>query len=83
MDLSFDRFEQDTHVALLPQDLAVLLVGVAARQALSPTAQTQVGIERHTITTTNGGAFAPAHGAFSRSVAGLLAGTAQTAWAKP
>ena len=82
MDLSFDRFEQDAHVALLPQDLAVLLVGVAARQALSPTAQAQVGIERHTIAN-DGGAFAPAHGAFSRSVAGLLAGTAPTAWSKP
>ena len=82
MDLSFARFEQDAQVTLLPPDLAVLLVGVAARQALSPTAQAQVGIERHKIVKTTS-AFAPAHGAFSRSVAGLLAGTAQTAWAKP
>ena len=82
MDLSFARFEQDAQVTLLPPDLAVLLVGVAARQALSPTAQAQVGIERHKIVKT-ASTFAPAHGAFSRSVAGLLAGTAQTAWAKP
>lgn len=82
MDLSFARFEHDPQAALLPPDLAVLLVGVAARQSLSPTAQAQIGIERSATIKANG-AFAPAHGAFSRSVAGLLAGTAQTAWSKP
>jgi hypothetical protein len=82
LDLSFARFEQDAHVTLLPQDLAVLLVGVAARQALSPTAQAQIGIERHAVPANNG-AFAPADGAFSRSVAGLLAGTARAALSKP
>lgn len=65
---------------MLPPDLAVLLVGVAARQAASPTAMAQAQIEHRPI---GGGAFAPAHGAFSRSVAGLLAGTAPTAWVKP
>lgn len=77
LDLSFARFEQDAHVVLLPQDLAVLLVGVAARQALSPTAKAQVGIERHSAAETDS-AFAPAHGAFSHSVAGLLAGAAHS-----
>jgi hypothetical protein len=38
VDLSYLRFEHDASVAVLPPDLAVLLVGVAARQAASPTA---------------------------------------------
>lgn len=38
MDLSYLRFEHDASVAVLPPDLAVLLVGIAARQAASPTA---------------------------------------------
>ncbi len=41
MDLSYLRFEHDASVAILPPDLAVLLVGVAARQAASPTAVLQ------------------------------------------
>jgi len=41
VDLSYLRFEHDASVAVLPPDLAVLLVGVAARQAASPTARTQ------------------------------------------
>lgn len=41
MDLSYLRFEHDASVAVLPPDLAVLLVGVAARQAASPTAMIQ------------------------------------------
>lgn len=65
---------------MLPPDLAVLLVGVAARQAASPTAMAQARIEH---SRRGEGGFTPAHGAFSRSVAGLLAGTAPTAWAKP
>ena len=41
MDLSYLRFEHDASVAVLSPDLAVLLVGVAARQAASPTAMIQ------------------------------------------
>jgi hypothetical protein len=41
VDLSYLRFEHDASVAVLPPDLAVLLVGVAARQAASPTAMVQ------------------------------------------
>lgn len=82
MDLSFARFEQDMQVTLLPPDLAVLLVGVAARQALSPTAQAQAVIEREAVNRGDG-AFAPADGAFSGSVAGLLAGVARSGPAKP
>ncbi|MES2753674.1 MAG: hypothetical protein V4659_03320 [Pseudomonadota bacterium] len=75
MDLSFARFEHDAQVLVLPPDLAVLLVGVAARQALSPTALIQTRIERVVPSDT---VFAPAHGAFSRSVADLLAGPTLT-----
>ena len=69
MDLSFARFEHDATVTMLPPDLAVLLVGVAARQAASPTALVQSRIERAVPADT---VFAPAHGAFSRPVAALL-----------
>jgi hypothetical protein len=41
VDLSYLRFEHDAGVAVLPPDLAVLLVGIAARQAASPTAMIQ------------------------------------------
>ena len=44
MDLSYLRFEHDASVAVLPPDLAVLLVGVAARQAASPTAMIQAQV---------------------------------------
>lgn len=42
MDLSFAPFDRHHEVTLLPGDLAVLMVGVAARQAASPTARAQV-----------------------------------------
>lgn len=80
MDLSFARFEHDAQVTMLPPDLAVLLVGVAARQAASPTALIQARIERRAPI---GGLFAPGHGAFSQSVADLLAGAAVTRWQHP
>ena len=38
MDLSFARLDRDVAVTAMPTELAVLLVGVAARQAASPTA---------------------------------------------
>lgn len=61
MDLSFSRFEADVQIVALPPDLAVLMVGVAARQAASPTAQVQARLPRiH-----DNDPFAPAHGAFS------------------
>ena len=41
MDLSFPRFDRDVEVTALPADLSVLMVGIAARQAASPTAVTQ------------------------------------------
>ena len=72
MDLSFARFEQDAQVIVLPPDLAVLMVGVAARQATSPTALLQARIDR---VPAGGSLFAPAHGAFN-----LPAAVALTAW---
>lgn len=71
MDLSFARFEHDATVTMLPPDLAVLLVGVAARQAASPTAQVQTLIDLRAPAASR---FAPAHGAFDAGVAAMLAG---------
>lgn len=69
MDLSFSRFVSDAEVSLLPGDLCVLMVGVAARQAASPTALVQAGFTR-------AGAdprlFAPLDGAFNGPMAALL-----------
>ena len=69
MDLSFARFDQNSHVTALPSDLAVMLVGVAARQAASPTAMVQVHVERPRLSDS---LFAPLHGAFNLAVAALL-----------
>ena len=44
MDLSFARLDREVAVTALPTELAVLLVGVAARQAASPTARAQAAL---------------------------------------
>jgi hypothetical protein len=41
LDLSFAPFDRDTELTVLPGDLGVLMVGVAQRQAASPTAAAQ------------------------------------------
>lgn len=69
MDLSFYRFEAEPQVTALPPDLAVMLVGVAARQAVSPTARTQALLARPVVA---GGWFRPADGAFNAGVAAAL-----------
>lgn len=71
MDLSFTRFEADVTVTALPPDLAVLMVGVVARQAASPTAQAQARLPApgHIRDW-----FAPVHGAFNHTVALRLRG---------
>ena len=71
MDLSFLRFEPDARVTALPPDLAVMLVGVVARQAASPTAMLYARLSPAAETPW----FAPAHGAFNLAMAQLL-----TAW---
>lgn len=69
VDLSFSRFEADVTVVALPPDLAVLMVGVAARQAASPTAMAQASLPAPDCVPDW---FAPAHGAFNLAVAHML-----------
>ena len=82
MDLSFARRSVGTFahpfaspfvsvVIALPTELAVLLVGVAARQASSPTARTQA---RLVIPGVSASPLAPAGGAFSALAAAALRG---------
>ena len=69
MDLSFSRFEFDAPLTVLPPDLAVMMVGVAARQAASPTALCQSRLLRTPIAAA---LFAPLDGAFDGRVAAAL-----------
>jgi len=70
LDLSFSRFVADVEVSLLPAELAVLMVGVAARQAASPTALAHAGCAPLAGELR---LFAPVDGAFNGTVAQLLA----------
>jgi hypothetical protein len=81
VDLSF-RFDRDVAVmTAIPTELAVLMVGVAARQAASRTAQLQALLAR---TTAADALLAPAHGAFSHAAESALnsnaANVALTGW---
>jgi hypothetical protein len=69
LDLSFSRFDRDAELTVLPGELAVLIVGIAARQAASPTAAVQAGFVRTTVDAT---LFAPLHGAFNGPMAKAL-----------
>lgn len=69
LDLGFPRFDRAHELAELPDDLAVLLVGVAARQAASPTAVGWARIGRISPQET---LFAPLHGAFNGPVASAI-----------
>ena len=71
LDLAFSRLIADATVVALPPDLAVLMVGVAARQAASPTALAQARL-RELLPDRDLDWFAPAHGAFNHGVALLL-----------
>ncbi|MFZ5749263.1 MAG: hypothetical protein ACOY45_16595 [Pseudomonadota bacterium] len=66
MDLSFARSERDVAVRAMPTELAVLLVGIAARQAASPTAAAQM---RLSLSAGEADLLAPVHGAFHRATA--------------
>ena len=68
MDLSFPRFDKDIVVTTLPADLALLLVGVGARQAGSPTAANHARLVRDPAKST---LLAPLNGAFNNPVAAL------------
>jgi hypothetical protein len=70
VDLSFSRFEHDASVAILPPDLAVMMVGIAARQAASPTALFHSHLPETSVVTAN--LFAPLHGAFNATMAEAL-----------
>ena len=69
MDLSFARLDRDFAVTAMPTELAVLLVGVAARQAASPTARAQA---RLTAVAPADLVLAPPHCAFHALVAAAL-----------
>ena len=69
MDLSYLRFDHDASVTVLPPDLAVLMVGVAARQAASPTALAQAMLFPRVIESS---AFFPPSGAFDATVAARM-----------
>lgn len=69
MDLSFARLERDVAVTALPTELAVLMVGVAARQAASPTARVQARIA---AVGPSDSLLSPAHCAFHAETARLL-----------
>ncbi|WP_322965807.1 hypothetical protein [Sphingomonas fuzhouensis] len=71
MDLSFNRFDRDTELTVLPPDLAVLMVGATARQAASPTAAVQAGFAR---VSPDPILFAPLDGAFNGTMAKALSG---------
>ena len=70
MDLSFARLDRDFAVTAMPTQLAVLLVGVAARQAASPTARAQASIDAAPAAEL---LLAPVSGTFHRLVAAALA----------
>jgi hypothetical protein len=69
VDLSFARWERDVAVTAMPTELAVLLVGIAARQAASPTAFAQAQLA---VAAPVEALLAPAHGAFNRTAAQAL-----------
>jgi hypothetical protein len=77
VDLNFSRFEADVTVVALPPELAVLMVGVAARQAASPTAMAQAALPAPHLRPDR---FVPAHGAFNLAVARLLAPENPNEW---
>lgn len=70
MDLSFNRFDRDTELTVLPPDLAVLMVGATARQAASRTAAIQAGFTRGSP---DPSLFSPLDGAFNGPMARALA----------
>jgi hypothetical protein len=69
VDLSFSRFDKHRELTVLPPDLAVLMVHVAARQAASPTA---VRYARSLLGDVDATLLAPLDGAFNGPVARML-----------
>jgi len=75
LDLSFPGFDRNTEVTQLPGDLAVLMVGVAARQLASPTAAVQAQFGRIGQPSR---LLEPLDGAFNGPMATLLADGRET-----
>ncbi len=80
MDLSFARFDRTQELQPLSGDLAVLLVGVAARQAASPTAAVQAAAEQapDIVDDAERRLFAPDDGAFNGDMAAAI-----NRWSEP
>lgn len=74
MDLSFARLDRQIAVTAMPTGLAVLMVGVATRQAASPTARAQTRLSMPVPATA---LLSPPHGAFH-----LAAAAAMRRWAQ-
>jgi len=70
VDLSFSRFDRAANVSEIPAEFAMLLVGVSARQATSPTALLQ---QRQPIQPLPQSFLAPGDGAFNSATAALIA----------
>lgn len=70
MDLSFTRFDQEAAATPLPSDMAMLLIGVAARQSTTPTARVE---QRRGAAPAGPTLLAPATGAFNAAMAASLA----------
>ena len=68
LDLSFSSFDRDAELHVLPGDLAALMVGVAQRQAGSPTAAAHA---RWTAAA-DPLLFQPLHGAFNGAMAAAV-----------
>lgn len=69
MDLSFARLDRNVAVTAMPIGLAVLMVGVASRQAASATARAQTRLSLRVPAAT---LLAPSDGAFHPAAARAL-----------
>ena len=74
MDLSFTTFDHATELTALPSDLAALFVGLAERQAASPTAAAHARWRLAADPLS----FHPAHGAFHEGMARAVIRWGQT-----
>jgi len=70
VELSFTRFEQDASLTALSPDLAIMMVGIAARQAASPTARLNARVSG---VANAASLLAPLDGAFNRAAAMRIA----------
>lgn len=69
MESGLTRFDRNAGPAVHPGGLAVLMVGIASRQAASPTARLQTRLNGMSVVQ---GLLSPRHGAFSLAAAQAL-----------